>query len=86
MLMENERDYGRVRGKQPQRDNGAMHEDGVATKLALEIEKKELKIMKKELAMQARLYTARSYSSDEEEERIGEEWVAVRRDPVVALW
>ena len=82
VLMEEERDYGRVRGKQPQRDDGAMHEDGVAAKLALEIEKKELKIMKNELAMQARLHKARSHSSDEEEDRIGEKWVAVRRDPL----
>ena len=45
MLMEEERDYGRVRGKQPQRDDGVLHEDGVAAKLALEIEKKKLRIM-----------------------------------------
>ena len=82
VLMEEERDYGRVRGNPSQRDDGALHEDdGVAAKLALEIEKKELKIMKKELAMQSRLHPARSHSSDEDSDRIGEEWVARRREP-----
>ena len=81
MLMEEERDYGRVRGKQPQRDDGVLHEDGVAAKLALEIEKKELIIMKKKLAMQSRLHPARSHSSDEEEEKIDKEWVPRRREP-----
>ena len=82
MLMEEERDYGRVRGKQPQRDDGALHEDGVATKLALEIEKNELKFMKKKLAMQSRLHPARSHSNDEEEYMIDEEWVARQREPL----
>jgi hypothetical protein len=81
VLMEDSRDYGRMRGKQPQRDDGALHEDDGAAKLALEIEKKELKIMKKELAMQSRLHPARSHSSDEDSDRIGEEWVARRREP-----
>ena len=37
--------------------------------------------MKKKLAMQSRLHPARSHSSDEEEDRIGEEWIARRREP-----
>ena len=38
VLMEEERNYGRVRGKQPQRDDGVLHEDdGVTAKLTLEI-------------------------------------------------
>ena len=40
MLMEEERNYGRVRGKQPQKDDSVLHENDVAAKLALEIEKK----------------------------------------------
>ena len=59
-----------------------MHkDDGVAAKLALEIEKKELKIMKKELAIQSRLHPVRSHSSDEDSDRVGEKWVARRREP-----
>ncbi len=82
VVMEEDRDYGRARGKPSQRDDGVLHEDdGVAAKLALEIEKKELAIMKKELAMQSRLHPARSHSSDEDSDRIGEEWVARRREP-----
>ena len=80
MLMKEDQDYGRVRGKQPQRDDGALHEDGVAAKLALEIERKELKIMKMELDMQSRLHPTRSYSNDEEPDRIDEKWIAKRRD------
>jgi hypothetical protein len=72
--MEEEREYGRVRGNPSQKDDDALHEDdGVATKLALEIEKKELKIMKNELAMQLRLHPARSHSSDEDSDRVGSE-------------
>lgn len=82
VLMEDERDYGRVKGNPSRRDDGVLHEDdGIAAKLALEIEKKELKIMKKELAMQSRLHSARSHSSDEDSDKGGEEWIARRREP-----
>ena len=37
VLMEDSRDYGRVRGKPPQRDDGVLLEDGGAAELALEI-------------------------------------------------
>ena len=37
--------------------------------------------MKNKLAMQSRLHPARSHSSDEEEDRIGKEWIARRKEP-----
>ena len=72
VLIEEERAYGRVRGKQPQKDDDTLHEDGVVAKLALEIEKKKLKIMKKELAIQSRLHPVRSHSSNDEEDMADE--------------
>ena len=57
-----------------------MHEDGIAAKLALEIERNELKVMKMELDMQSHLHPTRSYSNDEEPDMIDEKWIVKRRD------
>ena len=61
-----------MRGKQSQNNDVVAHEDGVATKLVLTIKKKELEIMKKELALTSRLYSARSHISDEKETGLDE--------------
>ena len=79
ILMEDGRDYVRVRGKQPQRDVISPHKDSSAAKLALEIEKKELLIMKRELALTSRRHLVREHSSDEGEDEDEEKWVAMRR-------
>ena len=49
--------------------------DDGKTKLTLEIEKKELLIMKRELAMTSRRHSVRAHNSDEEENGVGEKWV-----------
>lgn len=77
--IEEGRDNVRAQGKQQQRDDHVPPKDGVAAKLALEIEKKELEIMKRELALTSRFHSARAHSSDEEEDRLGEKWGAIRR-------
>ena len=79
IIVEDGRDYARARGKQPQRDDLSPRKDSSAAKLALEIEKKELLIMKRELALTSRRHSVREHSSDEEEDGAGEKWVAMRR-------
>ena len=68
ILIEDGRDYVRARGKHPQRDTLSSPKDSSAAKLALEIEKKELLIMKRELALTSRRHSVREDSSDEEED------------------
>jgi len=77
--IEDGRDYVRARGNQPQRDDLCPDKDGGSAKLALEIEKKELLIMKRELALTSRRHSVRAHSSDEEEDGVGKKWVAMRR-------
>lgn len=70
ILVDDGRDYVRMRGKQPQRDDPDPPKDSSAAKLALEIEKKELLIMKRELALTSRRHSVRAHSSDEEEDGV----------------
>ena len=74
------KDYFRARGKQLQRDNLSPHNDSSAAKLTLEIEQKELLIMKRELALISRRHSVREHSSDEEEDGVEEKWVANAKD------
>ena len=79
ILIEEGRDYVRARGKQHQWDDLIPSKDGGTAKLALEIQKKELEIMKQKLALTSRRHSARVNSSDEEEDRVGKKWEAMRR-------
>ena len=79
ILIEEGRDYVRARGKQHQRDDPIPSKDGGAAKLALEIQRKELEIMKRELALTSRRHSPKVNSSDEEEDGVGEKWEAMRR-------
>lgn len=45
----------------------SIFKDDVAAKLTLEIEKKKLEIMKRELTLTSRRHSAKAHSSDEEE-------------------
>ena len=78
-MIEDRRNYVRARGKQPQRDDLSLHKDSSAAKPALDIGKKKLSIMKRELALTSRRNSVREHSSNEEEDRIGEKWVAMQR-------
>ena len=79
ILIEEGRDYVRAREKQHQRDDLIPSNDGGAAKLALEIQKKELEILKRKLALILHHHLARVNSSDEEEDGVGEKWEAMRR-------
>jgi hypothetical protein len=70
ILVEDGRDYVRVRGKQSQRDDPEPSKGSSAEKLALEIEKKILLIMKRELALISCRQSVRAYSSEEEEDGV----------------
>lgn len=72
IFIEEGQDYVRAREKKYQRDDLIPSNDGVAAKLATEIEKKQLEILKRELALISCRHSVRAHSSDDEEDRVGE--------------